>query len=159
MSVPVPSADPGVLVLGWREPVSLPEWGITSLKTKVDTGARTSALHVARISPLARGRVRFEVIARARLVEGRRRIRRVPVEAEVHRVALVRSSTGRIQRRLVVRTRALIGPVERVIEVSLVCRRNMRCRLLLGRTALAGFVVDPTRRRVLGRAGAGRAHP
>ena len=136
-------------VIGWREPVSLPAWGIRSLKTKVDTGARTSALHVSHIEPLEDGRVRFRAVISVRRLGGRRTVRRIPLECAVSRTALVRSSTGRIQRRLVVKTLARIGGVEREIEITLVCRRRMRCRLLLGRTALAGFVVDPSRQRAL----------
>jgi hypothetical protein len=137
------------VVIGWRERVALPAWGIVALKTKVDTGARTSALHVNRIEPLGDGNVRFDVIASVRIAEGRRLLRRVPVVSRIVRTATVRSSTGRVQQRLVVRTPALIGPVEREIELTLVCRRRMRCRLLLGRTALQGFVVDPSRARLL----------
>jgi hypothetical protein len=142
------TADRG-RIIGWREPVALPAWGIKALKTKVDTGARTSALHVSRIEPLPEGRVRFDVVVSARLVDGRRLMRRVAVEDRVVRTAVVRSSTGRRQQRLVVRTPARIGPLEREIELTLVCRRRMRCRLLLGRSALEGFIVDPSRRRVL----------
>ena len=85
------------VVIGWRERVTLPAWGIVALKTKVDTGARTSALHVNRIEPLGDGNVRFDVIASVRIAEGRRLLRRVPVVSPIVRTATVRSSTGRVQ--------------------------------------------------------------
>jgi hypothetical protein len=144
-----PHPAPAKPVIGWREPVSLPAWGIRGLKTKVDTGARTSALHVSDIEPLEDGRVRFRAVVAARRAEGKLVVRRIPIESAITRTTAVRSSTGRIQRRIVVKTLARIRGVEREIEITLVCRRRMRCRLLLGRTALAGFVVDPSRRRAL----------
>jgi hypothetical protein len=149
--------DPGVpphcaqakTVIGWREPVSFPQWGIRRLKTKVDTGARTSALHVSDVELLENGQVRFRAVVRVRRLGGRVVLRRVPIETPVARTTVVRSSTGRLQHRFVVRAHARIGSLEREIEVTLVCRRRMLCRLLLGRTALEGFLVDPGRRRVL----------
>jgi len=72
------------------------------------------------------------------------------VEADVVRQSVVRPSTGAAQERLVVRTRLRIGPLETEADVSLVCRRGMRCRMLVGRTAIAGLaVVDPGRIHVL----------
>jgi hypothetical protein len=146
----VPSSAPsGPIVIGWREPVAFPQWRIRRLKTKVDTGARTSALHVSDVEPAGEGRVRFHAVVSVRRVDGRVLLRRVPLEADIARMTVVRSSTGRTQQRYVVRALARIGTFEREIEITLVCRRRMRCRLLLGRTALEGFVVDPARARVL----------
>jgi hypothetical protein len=144
-----PSAHRAAIVIGWREPVSLPQWRIRRLRTKIDTGARTSALHVSSIEPLGDGRVRFEAVVSCRRESGRVVLRSVPLESQIIRTATVRSSTGRTQRRYVVRATARIGPVERDIELTLVCRRRMRCRLLVGRSALHGFIVDPHRPRVL----------
>ncbi|MEZ4219230.1 MAG: RimK/LysX family protein [Myxococcota bacterium] len=136
--------------IGWIEEVALPEWGIPRLRAKVDTGARTSALHVARIRPLARGRVAFEVVV------GRGSARApVPVVARVTRRARVRSSNGAYETRYFVATTLALGAVERAIELSLVDRSSMTHRMLLGRTAIAGdFVVDVSRRFLLGRRGA-----
>ena len=50
------------LLIGWTEYVDLPEWGITRVRAKVDTGARSSALHVENIKELPRGRIRFDVV-------------------------------------------------------------------------------------------------
>jgi hypothetical protein len=159
---PPASLGRALLVIGWREPVALPDWGIASIKTKIDTGARTSAIHVDRIESSAGGLVRFDVITSVRRdAQGRRLIRRRPVEAAVVRTARVRNSAGVCEDRIVVATMLRVGPVERPIELGLVCRRRMLCRMLLGRKALEhGFLIDPTHARLLtaGRArGNGRA--
>jgi hypothetical protein len=127
-------------VLGWREWVSLPAWGVTVLHAKLDTGARTCAVHVERIEELAGGRVRFELVYRE---EPRRRVRWV--EAELVRRSSVKPSHGRAQDRPVVRTRMRLGPLDRVVEISLVSRTSMQCRMLVGRSALEGALVDPSR--------------
>lgn len=125
-------------VIGRREWVSLPEWDIARLRAKIDTGARTSAIHVSSIEYLEGGRVRFEVVRREKPHR-----RSVTVEADHVREARVRPSTGQAQRRPVVRTLVKIGEWEREIELSLVCREGMLCRMLLGRRALHGLLVDP----------------
>jgi len=132
------------IVVGWREFIDLPEWGIRSVRAKIDTGARTSAIHVAHLEDLGDGRVRFEVVARERPER-----RTHWVEAEVVRESVVKPSSGERQARPVVRTRIRIGDREHDAELSLVCREGMLCRMLVGRTALEGtFIVDPGRTHV-----------
>ena len=131
--------------IGWNEYVDIPEWGIRRLRAKVDTGARSSALHVENIEELPRGRVRFDVV-----LHRQKRDRRVHVTTRIVRRGRVRSSTGHYETRIFVVAPAFIGPVERDVEVSLVDRERMIFRMLLGRTALAGeFLVDPARRHLL----------
>lgn len=134
----------GKLVIGRREAVALPEWGVRRVRAKVDTGARTSALHVEDVEDLDGDRVRFHVVL------GRREdSRRVEVVAERVRTSVVRPSTGQAQARPVVRTLMRLGGLEKEIELSLVCRRGMQCRMLLGRTAMGDDVlVDPSRKYV-----------
>lgn len=134
----MPATETPVIV-GWREVVGLPEWGIRRIRAKIDTGARTSAIHCATIEELPDGRVRFEVVVREYPT---RRTRWV--EAEPVRRAVVKPSSGEQQVRLVCRTRMVLGPAEQEIEIGLVCREGMLCRMLLGRRAVPpGFVVDP----------------
>ena len=128
---------------GWREWADLPEWGITRVRAKLDTGARTSALHVTGLEELPGGRVAFDV------QPGHRSDRRIRVVTDVVRKARVRSSNGASSTRPVVRTRLRIGTVEREIELTLVDRGAMLHRLLVGRTGLSGIVVDASRRYVL----------
>jgi hypothetical protein len=131
---------------GWCELVDLPAWGITRLRAKADTGARTSSLHVENLVELPHRRVAFEVILHRRRVD-----RRVRVEAPVVRTSRVKSSNGVSSLRHVVRTTILIGPVEREIELNLVDRGEMIHRMLLGRSALSGMVVEVDSQYLLGR--------
>jgi hypothetical protein len=140
------------VIIGWKERVALPAWGIRRIIAKVDTGACVSAIHVDSIEELPDGRVRFEVALKRDGSLTR------AVESEVVRVARIKPSHGRAQERYVVRTAVEVGARSMEIELSLVCRKKMRCRMLLGREAVAGaFVVDPSRAFVLGTPGGGAA--
>lgn len=132
-----------MLVAGWRERVDLPAWGVTRLRAKLDTGARTSAIHVTGVTELGDGRVTFEVLPR------RKSDRRIPVTAEVVRLARVKSSTGTVTTRHVVRTLLRLGAIEREIELTLVDRGTMIHRMLIGRSGLTDVVVDSQRRYLL----------
>jgi hypothetical protein len=135
------------LVIGWNEYVDIPDWGVRGLRAKVDTGARSSALHVENIEELPRERVRFDVV-----LHRAKRDRRVHVTTRVVRRGRVRSSTGHYEQRIFVMVPIRLGPVAREIEVNLVDREKMIFRMLLGRTALEGvFLVDPGHRQLLGR--------
>jgi hypothetical protein len=138
---------PDPLIIGVTEYVDIPEWRIRRMRAKIDTGARSSALHVEQIRELGSGRVRFDV----RLSRNQRE-RRVTVEADVARRGRVRASNGEVETRIFVRVRLRIGPLERDVELSLVDRGRMIFRMLIGRRALAhAFLVDPSRRYVLGK--------
>lgn len=130
------------IVFGWREFVALPDWDITRLKAKLDTGARTSAIHVGAIEHLPDGRVRFDVVVREKPD-----LRTRSVVAEPIRRSRVKPSHGATQERIVCRTRLRIGPCEHEIEISLVSRKGMLCRMLVGRLGLPpGGLVDPRRK-------------
>lgn len=136
--------DRAFFVLGMAELVDFPEWGVTGVRGKVDTGARTSALHVTEIHELPGGRVGFDVRLHRRKLD-----RTVHVEARILRIGRVRSSSGHIQPRIFVKTRIRIGALEREVELGLVDRDQMIFRMLIGRAALAPDVlVDPSRRYV-----------
>lgn len=131
-------------VVGWREMAALPDWGIPHILAKVDTGARTSAVHVETLEELGDDRIRFDVVVR----EQPKHIVQT-VEADVVRWSKVRPSFGDGHVRPVVRTRLQLGPWERVVEIGLVRRSGMLCRMLIGREAMQGLLVDPHRRYAL----------
>lgn len=142
--------DAGLPVLGWKEQVALPDWGVGRLRAKLDTGARTSALHVESLAVVAGGpgdpgdpplRVRFEILVGSRDDPDRRTL-----DMPVAGFRVVRDSGANQQRRPVVCARVVCGPVDVVTEVTITDRSGMNFRLLLGRLALAGTcLVDPGR--------------
>lgn len=133
-------------VIGWYEYVDFPDWEVRGIKAKVDTGARTSALHVSSVRKLRNGLVRFEVV-----LNRTRSHARLVVEAPVLRRTVVRSSTGVNRTRYIVPVRIRLGEVEKTVEVGLVSRDKMLFRMLLGRSAFSGeFLIDASRHCVLG---------
>lgn len=132
-------------IIGWSEFIGFPDWGIDGVKAKIDTGARTSALHVEDIELLDDGRAGFHVVYGTR-----RNPRTTHVVAPIVKWARVRSSNGHFQKRCFVKTTMRLGPVAKEIEISLVSRENMLFRMLLGRKALNGdFLVATGRRNML----------
>lgn len=125
--------------IGWREWVSFPELGIKTIKAKIDTGARTSALHVSHIKI-----VKGTNIVKFRIHPVQRRARPM-IEASAKMVSRreIKSSNGELSVRPVIRTKIKIGEDVYPIELSLVNRDLMGFRLLLGRSALKNrFIVD-----------------
>jgi hypothetical protein len=135
------------VVIGWREYVSLPEWGIERILAKSDTGAASSALDVGHLEELPGDRVAFDVVTSRRRDDAI-----VHVVADIVRRTRVRSSLGDPHDRLLVSTTMTLGGVTKTIELGLVDRARMRCRMLLGRRTLKPeFLVDSGHTYVLGR--------
>lgn len=131
-------------VLGWREWVSLPELGVAKIKAKIDTGARTSALHafdIERFRQHGKDKVRFDVHPIQR--NDRTVIKCV---AEIFDVRWVTDSGAHRELRYVIETPMTIGGFCRPIEITLTNRGSMIYRMLLGRKALQQhFIIDPCR--------------
>ncbi|WLD57375.1 ATP-dependent zinc protease [Salinispirillum sp. LH 10-3-1] len=129
------------MMVGWREWVSLPDLGVEALKCKVDTGARTSALHAFSVEPFMRGGqewVRFGVHPHQHDVETE-----IWCEAPVIDRREVTDSGGNTTERYFIKTDVVVGAARYAIELSLTSRDTMMFRMLLGREALRGrFYVD-----------------
>ena len=127
-------------IIGWKESVDLPEWGIRHITVKVDTGARRSAIDVDNIKELGKGKIQFDIA-----VDRKNRDLTKTVVANILHNTHVRSSNGEQSERYFVETLIAIGEQTRQIELSLISRHQMTYRMLLGRKALEGmFIVDPS---------------
>ncbi|MFT4046635.1 MAG: RimK/LysX family protein [Solimonas sp.] len=136
----------GLPMLGWREWLALPELGVARIKAKVDSGARSSALHALAIEPGDAGRVRFAL----RPLQDSERVQWC--EAELIDRRWVTDSGGHRELRPFIRTTVELGGQRWDAEISLSARGAMRFRMLLGRTAIAGrFAIDPQASFVQGR--------
>lgn len=133
--------------LGWREWAGLPELGLHAVLAKIDTGARSSALHVDWQRCFFQGDVEHVAFA-LRPGEG---TEVVECRAPVLDRRLVTDSGGRQTGRIFIRTLLRLGGWEREVDVNLADRRGLRHPMLIGRTALTGaWLVDPSRTFVLG---------
>lgn len=132
---------PSLPVIGWREWVGLPDFGISAINAKVDTGARSSSLHAFDLQAFERegvAWVRFSVHP-----VQRKSAPTIQLEAPVLEYRSVRSSSGRASRRPVVVTNVTLLGVTWPVELTLASRDKMGFRMLLGREAFRRrFLVD-----------------
>lgn len=136
------------VVLGWREWLSLPDLGLAAVRAKVDTGARSSALHVDWLERFHLGGalwVRFGLHPVDPNLPG------LAIEAPVVDCRPVTDSGGHVSERIFIATRIELAGQSFQAEINLTSRHGMLFPMLLGRTALAGrFVVDPAQSFTLG---------
>jgi hypothetical protein len=139
----------GKLVIGWREWLSLPDLGVDRIKAKIDTGARTSALHAFDVEVFSRDGqkcVRFSIHPTQRDDQ-----ECVVTEAPLLEWREVRDSGGNLSQRPVIMTVVEIGPIMWPIEVTLINRDEMGFRMLIGREAIRGhLLVDAGRSFTMG---------
>lgn len=136
------------IFIGWRECISLPKLGIR-LKAKVDTGARTSALHACSVKIVKKAKERKKVCFEIRLNSRHSPKKIIKCTARLIGIREVTDSGGHKEQRCVIKTPVIIGKYRRSIEITLTSRDNMRFKMLLGRTALKPkkgkrpFVINP----------------
>ena len=132
--------------MGWREWVGLPSFGVDKIKVKVDSGARTSALHVSHLKVKGR-KLTFRIHPDQNDADPF-----VEVAAHVYEYRWIKSSNGIRDKRPVIRTSLKIGEDEHTIELTLVNRDLMGFRMLLGREAVRNkFLINPGRSFLIGK--------
>ena len=133
-------AKPLPMLIGWRERIALPDLGIALVQAKIDTGARTSALHATKIRRFDRDGVewvRFH-IPHASVLKARDVVARLVDQRQI------KNTSGLGEDRLVIETLLVLGDRRWKIEVSLADRTAMAMPIILGRTAIRkrGILVD-----------------
>ncbi len=137
------------IIIGACEWISLPKLDVSRLRARVDTGAKTSALHVSDLETFKKNRqdwVSYRVA-----IGSPRPNRYIDCESRLIDVRKIRNTSGRWEERCVIATPLLIGATSWEVEITLTCREKMRYRMLLGRTAMSHHaLVDPGRRYLQG---------
>ena len=150
----MPKRSQQLPVLGWREWAALPDLGIPRIKCKVDTGARSSALHAFYLEPFrgrGRDRIRFGIHPLQRRID-----RECVCTADVLDQRIVTDSGGHREKRYVIETTVVVGSTAWPIEIPLTDRDTMRFRMLLGRTAInKRYLVNPASSYLAGKPSAG----
>ena len=141
---------PQRILIGWREWTTLPELDIPSIKAKVDTGARTSALHAFSVEPFMEEGIHMVRFAIHPVQHRTDKVKQCVAKVADER--WVTDSGGHREQRLVIRTQLQMAQMVWPIELTLTNRDNMRFRMLLGRTSMENrFSVQPDQSFLLGR--------
>lgn len=138
------------ITIGWREWLALPTLGIDNIKVKVDTGARTSAIHTDFIEPYDNNGEPWVRFGLDNLIDGNHQ--KIVCEAAILDHRVITSSSGEKEGRYVINTEIALGGIIKNIELTLTNRSTMKFKMLLGRTALSkDFNVAPGKSYVMGR--------
>ncbi len=135
-------------IIGWRETVGLPELGIVRLRAKIDTGARTSALHAVDLVPIERDGIPWIEFNVPLAGEPRTKRYAAPIADERE----IKNTSGKPERRYVIKLVLVMGNRHWHIDVSLADREKMKFDMILGRTAIRSrkLFVDPGKSFLLG---------
>lgn len=131
-------------IIGRLESITLPELGIDNLEVRVDTGAKTSSLHVDNIKKFVVDgvhQVTFDIHPDAHNVD-----RVVSCTAPISDMRKVKSSNGTSEERYVIETTIVLGSESWAIEITLTDRSDMSYLMLFGREAIGTkFLIDPSK--------------
>ncbi|MEO0038926.1 MAG: hypothetical protein RIQ59_2137 [Bacteroidota bacterium] len=137
------------IILGSEEWCSFPELGIPAIKARVDSGAKTSALHAINIIPFTKEGVNWVKFDINPIQNNLKTV--IHCEALLIDKRIVKSSSGYREQRFVIQTKITIGSDSWPIEMTLTNRDSMGFRMLLGREAMSGrILVDPEQKYLLG---------
>jgi len=132
------------LIVGSLETCALPDLGITDLQVRVDTGAKTSSLHVDNVKKFTKeGKtwVKFDIHPDVYNVETV-----THCESALHDIRSIKSSNGNSEKRFVIKTPLKMGDRSWSIEVTLTNRADMTYLMLLGREGMKDHIlVDPSK--------------
>lgn len=129
-------------LIGWREWADLPDFDVTGINAKIDTGAKSSAIHAFRIRETVIGGVDHVEFYLHPLQ--RRKKPEVFCRAPIADRRVIRSSNGQEEERYVIETRLRLNGRVWKIDLTLTNRDAMGFRLLIGRDALRRkFLIDP----------------
>lgn len=149
MAKQIPQGSDGRITLGWREWAALPRLGLPAVRCKIDSGARSSALHVDRCWRFIERGMPWVGFQLSNDGHGEALVQ---AAAPVFDERYVIDSGGHRTRRIFLHTTLQLAGVEREIEINLTDRQRMLFPMLLGRTAMADlFTVDPARSYLHGR--------
>lgn len=140
-----------MIEIGWREWVALPELNVPGIKAKIDTGARSSALHTAQYEyfedDFAQTWVHFVLHPLKKSPNCLRH-----GKAKVIAFREVKDSGGHIEKRPFIETKVNLAGYDWRIELSLTNREQMRFRMLIGRKGLEDhFLVNPAKSYLAGK--------
>lgn len=134
--------------IGWCELVDLPDFGLSGLHAKIDSGARTSSLHAVRIKPFDRDGEEWVHFTVPKSPEHAAQ----DCEAKIYDHRTIKSSNGKTEQRYVIETLITLGPLTWAGHITLANRQSMAFPMLIGRRALRrGFLVNSAKRWTLGR--------
>ena len=132
------------IIIGSLETITLPDLAITDIQVRVDTGAKTSSLHVDNIKKFKKNgkvMVRFDLHPDVYNLENM-----VSCEAPIHDIRTVKSSNGTSEQRYVISTPVKLGSELWPIEITLTDRSDMSYLMLFGREAIGErFLIDPSK--------------
>ncbi len=134
-----------LMIIGWMEYVDLPDLGLLDLKAKIDTGARTSAIHAIDIETFMKDDAEW-VGFTTHATHGEKDVR---LECPVHSKREIKNTSGVPEERFVIRTKFRVAKRSWTIDLSLTDRGNMTFGLIVGRTALKNHSIAVHTRRAL----------